>query len=135
MPKYIQTSGLKEKTYPNIGDKLYLRQFTGDEWADMVKRPYTVIEVTPSRVKVQECKLIAPVYHCKGNPMTDMPHLEGKRVFFFNTIAESIEEDKEGRIEELTWHPKRGLWGTKGREADYPQYAIMGEWIHQPYLN
>ena len=124
-----------EKTLPKIGDKLYLRQFTSSYYVNIVKRPYTVIGVTPTKVLVQECKLIAPVYHCVGNPYLDRPELEGQRVFFYDTVAESIEEDPEGRIQELTWHAKRGLWGTKGRDEDYPQYAIFGKWEHQPYLD
>ena len=36
MAKYIRTSGLKEQTYPNVGDKLYLRQFNGNYYVDMV---------------------------------------------------------------------------------------------------
>lgn len=123
------------KTYPKVGDQLYLRQFTGSYMIDMVKRPYTVVQVTPSKVVIQECKLIAPIYHCTGNPMMDRPDLEGQRVFFYDTVAESIEEDKFGRREELTWHSKKGLWGTKGRDQDYPEYAIFGKWEHQPYLD
>ena len=125
----------KEKFLPNVGDKLYLRQFTGSCYVDMVKRPYTVVEVTPTKVLVQSCKLIAPVYHCCGNPYLDRPDLEGQRVFFYDTVAESIEEDKNGRIEELTWHPHRGMWGTPGPESSYPEYAIFGEWKHYPYLD
>ena len=34
-----------EKNYPKVGEKCYLRQFTGSYYVDMVKRPYTVIEV------------------------------------------------------------------------------------------
>jgi hypothetical protein len=124
-----------EKYLPKVGDQLYLRQFTGNYYVDMVKRPYTVIEVNPNIILVQACKLIAPVYHCCGNPYLDRPDLEGQRVFFFDTVAESIEADPDGYIKELTWHPKRGLWGTKGRDTDYPEYAIIGKWIHQPYLN
>ena len=123
------------KFIPNIGDKLYLRQFTGSYVIDMVKRPYTVISASDSKVVVQQCKLIAPVYHCTGNPYMDRPDLEGQRIFFYDTVAESIEADPNGRTEELTWHPKRGMWGTKGRDADYPEYAIFGEWVHQPYLD
>lgn len=126
---------LKEKTYPQVGDKLYLRQFTGSYYVDMVKMPYTVIGVTPTKVLVQECNLIAPIYHCTGNPYYDRPDLEGQRVFFYDTVAESIEEDTNGRIKELTWHGRRGMWGTEGRDADYPQYAIFGKWEHQPYLD
>lgn len=124
-----------KKYLPKVGDKLYLRQFTGNYYVDMVKRPYTVIEVSPNKVIVQSCKLIAPVYHCCGNPNLDRPDLEGQRVFFYDTVAESIEEDKNGRTRELTWHRGRGLWGTPGPDSEYPAYAIFGEWKHQPYLD
>ena len=124
-----------EKFLPQIGDKLYLRQFTGNCWIDEVKRPFTVVDVQPTKVIIQECKLIPPVYHCTGNPYMDRPDLEGQRVWFYDTVAESIEEDKLGRLEELTWHSRKGRWGTKGPDSSYPQYAIFGEWKHQPYLN
>lgn len=124
-----------EKTLPKVGDKLYLRQFTGSYYVDMVKRPYTVISVSPSKVVVQACKLIAPVYHCCGNPYLDRPDLEGQRVFFYDTVAESIQEDPYGRKKELTWHGRKGMWGTKGRDSDYPEYAIFGEWKHCPYMD
>ena len=118
MSKYIKTSGLKEKTYPKVGDKLYLRQFTGNDYVDMVKRPYTVIGVEKGKVLVQECNLI----------------FNGPR--YYDTLPDEIVEDKNGRIEELTWHTKRMMWGTKGREADYPQFAIFTkEYEFQPYLN
>lgn len=122
------------KYFPQIGDKLYLRRFTGDEYSDLVKFPYTVVAVTRKTISVQACKLIAPVYHCCGNPNLDRPDLEGQRVFFFNTVAETIEPDPDGAIEELTWHSKRKLWGTAGRDDDYPYYAIFGEYVHYPYL-
>lgn len=124
-----------EKNYPKVGEKCYLRQFTGNCWVDEVKRPYTVIEVTPTKVVVQECKMTPPVYHCCGNPHLDVPELEGQRVWFYDTVAEIIEEDPNGRTQELNWHSRRGLWGTPGSDRDYPQYAIMGRWEHQPYLD
>lgn len=124
-----------EKTNVKPGDKLYLRQFTGNSMIDMVKRPYTVLEVTPTRVKIQTCKYVWPIYHCTGNPMLDMPEYEGKRVQFYDTIPEIIEADKEGEVYELTWHSKKGMWGTKGRERDYPEYAVFGKWEYMPYLD
>lgn len=126
---------LNTKIIPNVGEKCYLRQFTGNYYVDMVKYPYTVIESSASKIKVQSCELIAPVYHCQGNPMMDRPDLEGQRVFFYDTVAETILPDLDGEIIELTWHAKKGMWGTKGRDSDYPRYAIFGEWKHQPYLD
>lgn len=126
---------LTTKTFPRVGDQCYLRRFTGNYYCDLVKDPYTVIEVTPSKIKIQSCELIAPIYHCTGNPMCDRPDLEGQRVFFFDTVAESIAPDPEGEIIELTWHKKRNLWGTLGTDSDYPRYAIIGEYKHQPYLD
>lgn len=126
---------MNEKIFPKVGDKCYLRQFTGSYYVDSVKRPYTVIDVTPTKVVVQECKLIAPVYHCTGNPYMDRPDLEGQRVFFYDTVAEEILPDPNGQIKELTWHHKRGLWGTPGPESSYPQFAIIGKYEHQPYLD
>jgi len=124
-----------EKTYPKVGDELYLRQFTGRSYIDEVKRPYTVMEVSTAKVVVQSCKLIAPVYHCCGNKFLDRPDLEGERVFFYDTVAETIEPDPFGRIETLTWHAKRGMWGTEGPDSNYPEYAVFGEYKHQPYLD
>lgn len=126
---------MTEKTYPNVGDKLYLRQFTGSYYIDAVKRPYTVIEVSPSKVTIQKCELIAPIYHCCGNVYFDRPDLEGQRVFFYDTVAETIKPNLNGEIETLAWHDKKGMWGTKGRDSSYPLYAVFGEYKHYPYLD
>ena len=90
------------KQLPKVGDQGYLRQFTGMEYIDLVKRPVTVIAVDGNKVTVQAAKLIAPVYHCVGNPYLDRPDLEGQRVFFYDTVAESIEPDPNGRIKVFT---------------------------------
>lgn len=124
------------KQTPKVGDRGYLRQFTGSHYVDMVKRPVTVVEVTPTKVVVQHAKLIAPIYRCVGNPHLDRPDLEGQRVFFYDTVAESIEPDPYGPKEELTWHGRREKWGTPGKDSDYPEYLILGEgYRHQPYLD
>lgn len=125
----------KEKTYPKVGDELYLRQFTGRYYVDAVKRPYTVIGVSTAKVTVQECELIAPIYELSGNPNLDRPDLEGQRVFFYDTVAETIKPDPHGRIEILTWHAKRGMWGTEGPDSNYPEYAVFGSHKHFPYLD
>jgi len=126
-----------EKSDIKVGDQGYLRQFTSNSYINMVKRPVTVVEVSKSRVIVQYCKLIAPVYHCCGNPMLDRPDLEGQRVFFYDTVAESIEPDPDGYIVCLSWHPRRKLWGEEGRpDSEYPLYLITSEgYSHQPYLD
>lgn len=123
------------KTYPKIGDKLYLRQYTGNYMVDMVKTPYTVVGIQGGKVLVQACKLIAPVYHCTGNPMMDRPDLEGQRVFFYNTVAEKIEEDPNGEIVTLSWAPKKERWQIDKYHTGYPEVAIFGSWVHQPYLD
>ena len=124
------------KTFPKVGDQCYLRRFTGSYYVDEVKRPVTVISVTENKSVVQHAKLIAPIYHCCGNPYLDRPDLEGQRVFFYDTVAESIEPDPCGQIEELSWHPKRELWGQAGADTSYPSYLIIGEgYKHYPYLD
>lgn len=124
------------KTLPNVGDQCYLRRFTGDYYCDLVKRPVTVIAVNENRVVVQHAHLIAPIYHCEGNPYLDRPDLEGQRVFFYDTVAEKIEPDPNGRIEVLVWHPEKEMWGTKDSDSSYHAYLITGEgYQHMPYLN
>lgn len=124
------------KTFPKVGDQGYLRQFTGNYCVDMVKRPVTVIDVTPSTVTIQHAKKIAPIYHCVGNPYLDRPDLEGQRVWFYDTVAESIEPDPDGYTEVLTWHSKRNRWGTPGSDKDYPEYLVTEQgYQHQPYLD
>lgn len=128
----------KEKYFPKVGDACYIRQFTGNYYADMVKRPYTVIAVSPREITLQACRLIYPIFHYDPATMSDYyKEMDGKRICFYDTIAESIEPDPEGRIEVMTWHSHKGLWGTKGmKAADYPEYAIFGHgYQHQPYLN
>lgn len=127
----------KEKYFPKVGDECYIRQFTNNYYVDMVKRPYTVIAVSPKEVQIQSCKLIYPVFHYNPETMSEYyKEMDGKRVCFYDTVAESIEADPNGRIETLTWHARKGMWGSKGvRDAEYPEYAIFGKWMHQPYLD
>lgn len=123
-----------EKTLPKVGTQGYLRQFTGSYYVDMVKDPVTVVSVSRSEVIVQHAQLIAPVYHCCGNPNLDRPDLEGQRVFFYDTIAETILPDPNGKKERLTWHPRKNRWGTSG--TSYPAFLITEEgYRHQPYLD
>lgn len=123
------------KVLPKVGDELFLRQFTGSYYIDIVKDPYTVIGVEENKVYVQSCKLTAPIHKPTGNQRLDRPDLEGQRVFFYDTVAEKIEPDPHGDIVKLVWHKDREMWGTPGKRSDYPKYAIFGKYMHQPYLD
>ena len=125
-----------EKSYPKVGDRGYLRQFTGDGWVDMCKYPVEVVSVSTGKVAVRHAKLVFPVFRYDPATMSDYyRQFDGKRVRFYDTKAEGIEPDPDGRVQELTWHPKRGLWGTEGKDADYPEYLVLGKFEFQPYLN
>lgn len=125
-----------DKFIPKVGDKLYLSQRTGNEWVDMVKRPYTVIAVSPSVVTIQECKLVYPVFKYDPKTMSEYyKQFDGKRVCFYDTVAESIEPDPSGRIKSLRWAPKKERWQCSEGCAGYPEIAFFGEYRHQPYLD
>ena len=109
--------------YPEVGEHLYLRQYTGNCWVDSVKRPYTVVDVDMRRdvVTIQECKLI----------------FKGPR--YYDTVADEIEANPNGRIMQLRFANAKGYrnkWIEKGRSTqDYPLVAVFGQWMHEPYLN
>ena len=124
-----------ERFIPEVGTPLYLQQRTGNYYVDLVKRPYTVIGYERGKVIIQECKMTPPVYHCVGNPHLDRPDLEGQRVWFYDTVAEFIEPDPEGRIEELNWSPKHGTWQIDRFKTGYPSFAHFGEYKHCPYMD
>ena len=86
---------------------------------------------------MQHAKLIFPVFKYDPETMSDYyKQFDGQRVAFYDTVAESIEPDPEGRIEELTYHKKKGLYGTPGADSSYPEYLILDEgYQHQPYLD
>lgn len=102
--------------YP-VGTKLFLSQRTGDMCIDMIKTPYTVIGYKNNKLIIQSAKCNFPE-EC-----------------YFDTMPISMEEDKEGDIIELTYHNRKGRWGTEGRDRDYPYYAFFGSWEYFPYLN
>lgn len=109
--------------YPEVGEHLYLRQYTNNCWVNDVKRPYTVIGVDKVKniVTIQECKLI----------------FNGPR--YYDTVADEIVANPNGSVMQLRfantkkYHEK---WVEKGRDlADYPLTAVFGRWEHEPYLN
>lgn len=103
--------------YPNVGDKLYLSQRTGNSCVDMVKEPYTVISVMPRKILVRACKLI----------------FNGKR--YFNTLPDDIQDDLNGKLLELHWSEKNQKWQIDQYHTGYPSYAFFGKWEYQPYLD
>lgn len=108
---------MENKYIPQVGEKLYLRQLTGNCMVDMVKEPYTVIKVTPKNVFIQRCKLI----------------FNGPR--YYNTLADRIEEDLDGDIRQLNWAPKKQRWQIDEYKTGYPEIAVFGSWQYQPYLD
>lgn len=103
--------------YPEIGTQLYLQQETGNYYVDMVKWPYTVIDVRNGKVIIQSAKLNFPTPS------------------YYDTLPDSIEEDKEGDILELTYSRKKKMWQIDRYKTGYPSYAYFGKWEYTPYLN
>lgn len=124
-----------ERFIPEIGTPLYLQQRTGSYYVDQVKTPYTVIGYKSGKVIIQSCKMTPPVYHCVGNPHLDRPDLEGKRVWFYDTVAETIEPDPNGETLELNWSPKHETWQIDQYHTGYPDFAHFGKYEYFPYLD
>ena len=106
-----------EKYYPKVGDHLYLSQKTGNYYVDIVKRPYTVIGVSKSKITIQSAKLI----------------FNGPQ--YYDTLPDDITEDTEGEILTLSWAPKKGRWQNDEYKTGYPSIAFFGRWEYFPYLN
>ena len=103
--------------YPQVGDHLYLSQRIGNHYVDMVKRPYTVIGVSKSKITIQSAKLI----------------FNGPR--YYDTLPDDIVEDKEGEILTLNWAPKKGRWQNDEYKTGYPSIAYFSGWEYFPYLD
>lgn len=124
----------EQKNYPKLGEQLYLYQKTGNSWIDEVKSPYTVVSVTDELILIQSAKLIFPVFHYNPKTMSDYyKQFDNQRVCFYDTLAESIIEDKEGNYKILKWNKKLNKWTTN--EKSYPEIAEFGKYEYQPYLN
>ena len=107
-----------EKRYPEIGEKLYLQKCTGSYYVDLVKHPYTVVEVKGGSVFVQAARLV----------------FYGDR--YFDTLPDKIVADPNGEIIKLTWSKKHGKWQHKSSpDSKYPAFAHFGYWDYQPYLD
>lgn len=104
------------KYEPRVGDRLYLRVMTSDRWVNMVKNPYTVIEVKGNTCIVQEaaCLFAYPRY--------------------FDSMPYSIVENPRGKTLKLRWNEKHQRW-QESPAGSFPQFAVFGEYQYQPYLN
>lgn len=104
---------------PVIGEKLYLRTYTGHYYVDYVKRPYTVISISPTMLLVREADLV----------------FYGPR--YYDTVADEIHDDVNNYVRVLRWSAKNKHWCWKSSPQDrYPLVAVWGEgWQHQPYLD
>lgn len=129
---------MSEKFYPEVGTPLYLKQINSSYYCNMVKRPYTVIDVKPNKILIQSAEIIYPVFHYDPEFMSDYyKQFDGKRIGFFDTLDEFIIEDKTGIIEELHWSAKKDGWfkADNGRIDTYSPKAFFGKYEYFPYLD
>lgn len=120
-----------EKYIPKIGEQLYLQCHNGSEYGNLVKTPYTVVAVGKSKIKVQSCDYIWPVYDGHWG----REELIGERCQFYDTIPEVILPDPDGEIIELHWAPKKGKWQYDPYKTGYPEIAHFGKYEYYPYLD
>lgn len=106
------------KYVPKVNEELYLRQSTGNPWVDMVKIPYTVIEVSKNEnyIYVQEARCVFPTPR------------------YYDTLPIAIYPDEDGRIKKLRWNERKGLWVETPADR-YPEFAVFGKYVYQPYLD
>lgn len=107
------------KTYPSIGAKLYLHQRTGSYYVDLVKRPYTVIDIKSNKVTIQAAK-------CILDPNDN----------YYDSLPIEIKADPNGEILELHWAPKKACWQIDKFKTGYPEIAVFTEsYEYYPYLD
>ena len=104
------------KYEPKVGDKLYLRQRTGNYYVDICKHPATVIEVKGNVITVQDCELV----------------FAGPR--YYDTLPDYIMENPNGKTMKLRWSEKYQRWQQTPADS-YPLFAVFGSWQYQPYLD
>jgi hypothetical protein len=104
-----------------VGTPLYLSQRTGDYWVDMVKKPYTVIDIKPNEIIIQEALCV----------------FNGPR--YYDTLADDIVANPYGKVvtlkksrakkykDQWVYHSYPG--------STYPYVATFGAYDYQPYLN
>lgn len=95
-----------KKFIPEKGTPLTIVSATGSE------RPYTVIGYERGKLLVQECSL----------------EFQGTR--YYDSLPEHIFENPWGKVVELNWAPKFGLWQKNKYEI-----AIFGKWAYHPHCD
>lgn len=108
-----------DKYIPRVGEKFYMRQHTGSYYVDLVKHPYTVLEVANTTIKAQRAK-----------PIFDGP-------VYYDSMPVAIVPDECGEIVTLRWAPKKQRWQHAEYPGDtYPEVAHWGEgYQYFPYLD
>ena len=106
-----------DKYIPKVGEELYLYSNTGDYWCDIVKTPYTVIEVNKTSVVIQEAKLI----------------FNGPR--YFDSYPDKIIPDENGEKLTLQWSKKHNKWYVDKYGIGSYSYAKFGKYEFTPYMN
>ena len=106
-----------EKYIPKVGEELYLYGCTGDYWCDIVKTPYTVIEVNDKSVVIQEARLI----------------FDGPR--YYDSYPDRIIPDNTGEKLTLKWSKKDQKWRVDKCGIGVYSYAKFGKYEFTPYMN
>ena len=104
------------KHEPTINEKLYLYTPCSNGWVSMVRNPYTVDSVSGNTCIVREARLI----------------FNGVR--YYDTLADDIVDDPNGRKIKLRWSEKKQRW-QETPAGSYPRVAVFGSWDYQPYLD
>ena len=105
-----------EKGTHFVGEKCSVYTPCSNYWVSMCRTPYTVIAVKENELTLQECTLV----------------FYGDR--YYNTVADEIIPNPNGRIMKVRWSEKKKRW-QESPAGSYPKVPIFGIWEHQPYLN
>ena len=104
------------KHIPQPGEHLYTYTPCNSYWISMVRDPYTVESVKGNVCVIREAKLI----------------FNGPR--YYDTLADDIVDDPNGRKMTLRWSEKKQRWQESPANG-YPRVAVFGCWDFQPYLD
>lgn len=104
------------KHVPVVGEKLYTYTPCNMYYVRAVRNPYTVASVKGDTIIIREAR----------------PVFLGPR--YFNTLADYIEDDPNGRTKKFRWSEKKQRW-QESPAGSYPEVAVFGEWDYFPYLD